>query len=349
MDKESPESSQKRPLAASSSSLLAQVIDLAEDAIISVGEDQRIVLFNQGAERIFGYRAPEALGKPLDILLPERMTKLHRVQVAEFANSGQTARHKHQRTQIWGRRKDGTEFPAEASISRVDAGGRTLLTVILRDISERVAADERLKESIREKEALLREIHHRVKNNLQVMSSLLGLQARSIAQPETRQAFEDSQGRIHSMALIHEVLCGSPNFARIDIADYTRQLAEYRLRAHGSGNRIRLTTELAKVYLDLEAAVPYGIVVNELLTNALRHGFPGHRVGEVRISLRQDSDQSIRLTVQDDGVGLPDGFDWHTAPSLGFRLIRMLAEQLRAEIEVHPKNPTAVHLSIGIR
>ena len=331
-----------------SSPLLAQVIDLAEDAIISVGEDQRIVLFNQGAERIFGYRAEEAIGQPLDILLPERMAKFHRVQVAEFAQSRQTTRRKSERAQIAGRRKDGSEFPAEASISRVEADGRTLLTVILRDISERAAAEERLKESVREKEALLREIHHRVKNNLQVMSSLLGLQARSVAEPLARQAFEDSQGRIHSMALIHEVLCGSPNFSRIDIADYTSQLAAYRLRAHGAGTRIRLTTNPEEVYLDLEKAVPYGIIVNEALTNALRHGFPDGREGEVRITLRQQPGGSAQLTVQDDGIGFPEGFDWLKAPSLGFRLIRMLAEQLKARIEVHPRHPTAIQLTFGL-
>jgi PAS domain S-box-containing protein len=345
------ESSQplQNPSLAASSSLLAQVIDLAEDAIISVGEDQRIVLFNQGAERIFGYSAKEAIGKPLDILLPERMAKLHRTQVKEFAHSGQTTRRKSERTQILGRRKDGTEFPAEASISRVDAGGRVLLTVILRDITQRVAADEKLKESIREKEALLREIHHRVKNNLQVMSSLLGLQARSIPHQETRQAFEDSQGRIHSMALIHEVLCGSPSFTRIDTADYTRQLGAYRLRAHGAGKRIRLTTDLDEVYLDLETAVPYGIILNELLANSLRHGFPGERAGELKISLRAQPDHGIQLIVQDDGVGLPDGFDWHAATSLGFRLVRMLAEQLKAKIRVQARNPTAIQLSFAAR
>ncbi len=348
MDNESSEPLQNPSLAASSS-LLAQVIDLAEDAIISIGEDQRIVLFNQGAERVFGYSAKEAIGKPLDILLPERMAKLHRTEVKEFTHSGQTTRRKSERTQILGCRKDGTEFPAEASISRVDAGGRVLLTVILRDITQRVAADEKLKESIREKEALLREIHHRVKNNLQVMSSLLGLQARSIPQQEARQAFEDSQGRIHSMALIHEVLCGSPSFTRIDIADYTRQLATYRLRAHRAGKRISLTTDLDEVYLDLDGAVPYGIIVNELLTNALRHGFPGERAGELRVSLRAQPDESVQLIVQDDGVGLPDGFDWQAVTSLGFRLVRMLAEQLKAKIEVQPRNPTTIQLSFGAR
>lgn len=348
MDNESSEPSQILALAASSS-LLAQVIDLAEDAIISIGEDQRIVLFNQGAERVFGYSAKEAIGRPLEILLPERMAKLHRTEVNEFVHSGHTTRRKSERTQILGRRKDGAEFPAEASISRVDAGGRVLLTVILRDITQRVAADEKLKESIREKEALLREIHHRVKNNLQVMSSLLGLQARSIPHQEARQAFEDSQGRIHSMALIHEALCGSPSFTRIDIADYTRQMATYRLRAHGVGKRISLATDLDEVYLDLETAVPYGIILNELLANALRHGFPGERAGELRISLRAQPDQSIQLIVQDDGVGFPDGFNWQAATSLGFRLARMLAEQLKAKIEVQPRHPTAIQLSFGAR
>ncbi|HTS51187.1 MAG TPA: histidine kinase dimerization/phosphoacceptor domain -containing protein [Bryobacteraceae bacterium] len=348
MDNESSEPVQKSSIAASSS-LLAQVIDLAEDAIISIGEDQRILLFNQGAARIFGYSAQEAIGKPLDILLPERMAKLHRTQVNEFSHSGLTTRRKNERTQIWGRRKDGTEFPAEASISRVDAGGRILLTVILRDITERVAHDQKLEESVREKEALLREIHHRVKNNLQVMSSLLGLQARSVPQQQARQAFEDSQGRIHSMALIHEVLCESPSFARIDIANYTRQLAAYRLRAHGAGKRISLSTNLDEVYLDLETAVPYGIIVNELLTNAFRHGFPGQRAGEIRVSLREQADQNIQLIVQDDGVGLPDGFDWQAAPSLGFRLVRMLAEQLKANMQVQVRNPTAIQLSFESR
>jgi two-component system, sensor histidine kinase PdtaS len=325
--------------------LLAQVIDLAEDAIISVDLSQRIVLFNQGAEQIFGYTAQEAIGKTLDILIPERLTRQHRAEVADFAKSPAAARRKSERAQISGRRKDGTEFPAEASISKVDSSGQILLTVILRDISQRVADEEKLRASIREKEALLREIHHRVKNNLQVVSSLLQLQARHATQPHTRQAFQDSQGRIHSMALIHDLLCNSPELSHIDGAGYVRQLADYQFRTHGiDGNRIRLAMDAEPAHLNLEAAVPYGLIANELLTNTLRHAFPDERAGEIRITLRSRPENHVYLSVQDDGVGLPAGFDWSNATSLGFRLVRMLADQLKAKLDVHPRNPTAIEL-----
>jgi PAS domain S-box-containing protein len=332
------------------SSLLAQVIDLAEDAIISVSLDQRIQLFNQGAQRIFGYRPEEMVGQPLDLLIPHSMAARHREEVASFARSGVAARRKNERPQIRGRRKDGTEFPAEASISRVGANSQTLLTVILRDISQRAAADELIQESIREKDALLREIHHRVKNNLQVMSSLLGLQSRRVSDAKTRQAIEDSQGRIHSMALIHELLCRNPVFSGIDTAEYTRQLIDYRAREQGVDVRhIQITTELESIPLDLDSAVPYGLIFNELLTNTLRHAFPDDRPGQIQIVLQRLPDQRIRLAVDDDGVGLPLGFDWQAAPSLGFRLVRMLAEQLKAEVEVHPNSPTRIHLSFQSR
>ena len=342
-------SSQPR-LSFPASTLLAQVIDLAEDAIISISLDQRIQLFNQGAQRIFGYTPEEILGQPLDLLIPKSMAARHRQDVANFARSGVAARRKSERSQIQGRRKDGTDFPAEASISRVGSNGQTLLTVILRDISQRVAADELIQESIREKDALLREIHHRVKNNLQVMSSLLGLQSRRVSDPQTRQAIEDSQGRIHTMALIHELLCRNPVFSGIDTAEYTRQLIDYRTRAHGpDAHHIQFVTDLESIQLDLDSAVPFGLIFNELLTNALRHAFPAERGGQIRIVLKRQPDQRIRLAVEDDGVGLPAGLDWSATRSLGFRLVRMLAEQLKAKVEVHPSAPTRIQLSFPAR
>ena len=333
-----------------SSGLLAQLIDLAEDAIISVGGDQRIVLYNQGAERVFGYSPREVIGRPLDILLPESMAQHHRKQVADFAKSTVAARSMREREQIRGRRKDGTEFPAEASISKVNAEGQTLLTVILRDVTERVAADHKLQDSLREKEALLREIHHRVKNNLQVMSSLLGLQSRAVSKQETRRAFEDSQDRIHSMALLHDMLCRSGNLARIDLAEYTQQLAAYLFRSYCiDAEHIRLSTQLDPVYLDLDGAVPYGLIVNELVANALRHAFPEGRRGEIHIELRKLPDRRIRLTVRDDGVGLGSEEGWQKGNSLGFRLVRMLAEQLAGDLEIRSSAPTEFQLIFGPR
>jgi len=332
-----------------STDLLGQVINLAEDAIISIGEDQKIILFNQGAERIFRYNAAEVVGKPLDILMPADYAAAHRSEVAAFQQSAVSARPMRERQQIRGRRRDGTEFPAEASISKVEADGQVILTVILRDISQRVAADQRIQDSLREKEALLREIHHRVKNNLQIVSSLLGLQSRTFDTDELRKAFRESQNRIHSMALLHDMLCRASDLSRIDLAEYARQLAAHLMRSYGiDGDQIRLRTALESVFLDLDAAVPLGLVINELITNSLRHAFPSGRKGAIRVSLSAAQDRHISLVVEDDGVGLPDQADLLGGSSLGFRLVRLLAEQLKAKIDIRRKDPTAIQLSFSV-
>jgi two-component sensor histidine kinase len=250
-----------------------------------------------------------------------------------------------ERQKILGRRKNGEEFPAEASISKVAVDDATMFTVIMRDVTQRTLDDERLKASLREKEVLLEEVHHRVKNNLQVVSSMLGLQARSLADAETRTALRESQHRIQSMALLHECLYQSDDLARIDFANYLEKLTDQLFHSYGPQDRVRLATQLAPLQLDMNAAVPCGLIVNELLSNALKYGFPGDRPGIVRVELSEAEGNTVKLTVADNGVGLPPDFDWATSRTLGLRLVRTLAQQLHATVELNGANGAAFSIT----
>lgn len=222
------------------------------------------------------------------------------------------------------------------------------LSIYLSDITHRKRAEEQIKASLQEKELLLKEIHHRVKNNLQVISSLLSLQAGDIEDPHTRQLFSDSQHRVKSMALIHEKLYQSKNLAGIDLPEYIRCLADDLIRSYGvDGERITLEINAEEVFLKIDAAIPCGLILHELLSNCIKHAFPEGRPGEIRIDLWLDPQGHLCLLVRDNGIGLPVELDFLNTDSLGLQLVKMLTEQLDGTIELAQDKGTAFSITFA--
>ncbi len=215
------------------------------------------------------------------------------------------------------------------------------------DITDRIRAEESLQASLREKEVLLKEIHHRVKNNMQIISSLVSLQADTLDNPIQRALFNDLRDQVRSMALVHEKLYQSRDLAKVDLAEYTQSLLNYLWRAHGGkASSVLLTLDLQPVFLTVESAIPCGLILNELVTNVLKHAFRERTGGEIKVHLSTDVHGQVSLRVQDNGVGLPPLLDWQHAPSLGLQLVNLLSRQLEGTIEMQSSNQgTEFHLS----
>ena len=217
------------------------------------------------------------------------------------------------------------------------------------EIAEREQAEEQVRVSLQEKEVLLKEIHHRVKNNLQVISSLLYLQADQASESQTLQVFEDSQHRIRSMALIHEKLYQAQDLSRVDFREYARSLIGYLSQSYGLGEEtIALKIDTEQVLLRVDKAIPCGLILNELASNALKHAFPQGRTGELCIDLQAEADGQVMLRVRDDGVGFPHDVDFRHTPSLGLQLVQTFTKQLRGTITLHHEGATAFEIRFPV-
>jgi two-component sensor histidine kinase len=207
------------------------------------------------------------------------------------------------------------------------------------NITERKQIEEQLKASLQEKEILLKEVHHRVKNNLQVISSLLSLQSYTIQDPQVQVLFQNTRNRVHSMALLHEQLYQSDNLAQIDFAHYVQRLVRHIVDSHDAPTRnITFTIDIAQVNLRMDTVLPCGLIINELVTNALKHAFPDGCGGEIGIRFVATDPGQCGLTIWDTGVGLPEGLELNRrTSSLGLRLVNALVRQLQGSLEVTPQ------------
>ena len=218
------------------------------------------------------------------------------------------------------------------------------ISAILEDITNQVKAENELKESLKEKEILLKEIHHRVKNNLQIISSLLNLQSSYVKNKYDLEIFEESRNRVKSMAMVHEKLYQSDDMARINFKDYIISLGSELFASYKVEPIIKLNIQVQEVMLDINNAIPCGLILNELITNSIKHAFPNSMEGTISIEMIT-FDNIIEIMVSDDGVGIPENIDFSKTKTLGLQIVNNLVRQLDGSIGLDRSNGTAFKIT----
>ena len=330
------------------------LVETAQGLIWSVDSEGRFTFINQASKQFYGYEPEEMIGRKFtDFTILEQAQK--DMEAVKRVLVGESLLH----YETMALRKDGTPFyiSANAIVLRDEAGNVLGTTGTSIDITERKGAEEQLKASLQEKEALLKEVHHRVKNNLQVISSLLDLQSQQIQEPIALEAFRSSQNRVRAIALIHETLYQSKNLARVNLADYIYTLTTYLLQTYPlNPNNITLQLNVDDIFFNLDQLIPCGLIINELISNALKHGFPENTKGTIWVELNsfgvaslEENAHQFTLIVGNDGIQLQDPQNFYTAQTLGFQLVNILVKQLGGEIEITQSRGTEFEIRFSDR
>lgn len=321
-----------------SRSQLRSLFDSLNDFLFVVDSRGYILETNRaGIERV-GYTRQELHGKRIaEVLSPDPETQ--RAVRMPDASRGET-----DLIRVTLVTKDGTTVPVEVKLALGVWEEQRVVIAMGRDLTERLRADERAV-SLREKTALLKEIHHRVKNNLQVVASLLSLQASQMTGSQDSQPFRESQARVHAIALLHERLYQAQDLSRIELGEYLGALAQHILRADLGAICLRL--EADAVWLSQDTAMPCGLIVNELITNSCKYAFPGGS-GEIYLSVKQSPDGKLLLRVGDNGVGLPAGLDLRNPATLGLQLVDDMVSQLRGSWTVESSPGTLFQVVLPV-
>ena len=341
-----------------SEALLALTLASIQDGVMVTDDNGTITFMNDAASRLAGRDAVDAVNCPvwsvfniIDPISRDRASLM-------AANQASISPEKILIT------AEGHEVPIDVRVAPlqadpVDARG---MVYTLRDYSERKRAEEQLRSlnlelearvlarttELQERDVMIQEIHHRVKNNLQVISSLINMQVRTIRDDATRTALRQCQSRVETMAQIHEMLYQSKDYGQIPFSRYVRELATRVFAASEIARTdVRIEYEMSDLFMTLDKAIPCGLILNELISNALKHAFP-HGTGTVRIALQRISDRRISLTVSDDGIGLAEDFDSGQSRSLGIRLVKTLTQQLGGQLEIFHQRGTTFRIYLDV-
>ncbi len=317
--------------------LQAILLENITDAVISVDHDHNINSWNSGAEKMYEWKAREVVGKNLmNVLKPEFVNESSQA-VLKYISKNNTWLGEVLQTS-----KDGKKINVLSSTStlRDQKGTITGYVSVNRDITERKLHEEKLKTSLKEKEILLKEIHHRVKNNLQVISSLLKMQTAYIKDPLALDYFKISSQRVKSMALIHEQLYRSADLSKIDFENYIKKLSTHLYQTYGvSSSKVRFAVKVHDIMLEIDTAIPCGLLVNELISNSLKHGFPENKIGKIEVEMEKIGNKYV-LKVSDTGKGFPKNIDFQNTETLGMQLVNTLIEQIEGTVELKNNNGT---------
>jgi PAS domain S-box-containing protein len=320
--------------------MMSLAVEAAPNGMIMTDASGKITLVNQFAEQLFGYARRELIGQNISVLVPDKYQGEHPDLVVGYCRRPVARAMGHGRD-LYGRCKDGTEIAVEIALNPINTLQGPMVLASIVDISERKKHEESLLSALKEKEILLTEIHHRVKNNLQIIDSLLGMQADGIESDSVIAALKESQGRIKSMALIHQTLYQSTDLSQVNMSDVVMKIAESLMMSYSHSN---IAMDLDSINLPLDISIPLGLIVNELVSNALKHAYPNGENGEVRITLQKQAAGGVKLSVQDDGIGLEDGFDIEASATLGLSLVSALTGQISGELAINPQKPTAFNV-----
>ncbi|NQU64583.1 MAG: response regulator [SAR324 cluster bacterium] len=315
------------------------LFDMESDALALIEIDTgRMLEVNQAFLALYGYGKEEIL----------RMKNTDFSAEPEETEKATLDREKDIQLR-WHKKRDGTVFPTEITANHFYYQGRDVHIAAIRDITLRIKAEEQIKASLKEKMTLIDEIHHRVKNNMAIITSLLKLQSNSVEDNQIKEILKECQNRVYAMSAVHESLHGSENLSEIDLRTYLSKVAASTFQTYStSPDKVKLNTDIERVPISIDHADPIGLVVTELISNSLKYAFPGERKGEITLSVKKRHNQ-LELVFMDNGVGMSEGLDWKNANTLGLSLIRTLVEnQLDGVIDLENKNGTKFTIKFNL-